>query len=144
VSVLVGRAWWRSMPFLDRDRRVQPRLRTIPVDGRASASKMFRATVRVILNEQRRRTDLSPVGIRLWGLPGCHRPGTATQKGSPDDHRSRSMHHPPYRRTVRRAAPRPADELLAALADGVLELTTSEGWRRYLRAMATLRTLFRL
>ena len=33
------------------------------------------------------------------------------------------------------------DELLAALADGVLELTTSQGWRRYLRAMATLRTL---
>jgi len=32
------------------------------------------------------------------------------------------------------------DELLAALADGVLELTTSQGWRRYLRAMATLRT----
>ena len=32
------------------------------------------------------------------------------------------------------------DELLAALADGVLELTTSDGWRRYLRAMATLRT----
>ena len=32
------------------------------------------------------------------------------------------------------------DELLATLADGVLELTTSQGWRRYLRAMATLRT----
>jgi len=32
------------------------------------------------------------------------------------------------------------DELLATLADGVLELTTSDGWRRYLRAMATLRT----
>jgi len=32
------------------------------------------------------------------------------------------------------------DELLAALADGVLERTTSDGWRRYLRAMATLRT----
>ena len=32
------------------------------------------------------------------------------------------------------------DELLAALADGVLELTTSQGWRRYLRAMTTLRT----
>jgi hypothetical protein len=31
------------------------------------------------------------------------------------------------------------DELLATLADGVLELTTSQGWRRYLRAMATLR-----
>ena len=28
------------------------------------------------------------------------------------------------------------DELLATLADGVLELTTSQGWRRYLRAMA--------
>jgi hypothetical protein len=25
------------------------------------------------------------------------------------------------------------DELLAQLADGVLELTTSQGWRRYLR-----------
>ena len=32
------------------------------------------------------------------------------------------------------------DELLATLAHGVLELTTSDGWRRYLRAMATLRT----
>ena len=32
------------------------------------------------------------------------------------------------------------DELLATLADGVLELTTSQGWRRYLRAMATQRT----
>ena len=32
------------------------------------------------------------------------------------------------------------DELLATLADGVLELTTSQGWRRYLRAMVTLRT----
>ena len=32
------------------------------------------------------------------------------------------------------------DELLATLADGVLELTTSDGWRRYLRAMTTLRT----
>ena len=32
------------------------------------------------------------------------------------------------------------DELLATLADGVLELTTSDGWRRYLRAMSTLRT----
>jgi hypothetical protein len=31
------------------------------------------------------------------------------------------------------------DELLATLADGVLELTTSDGWRRYLGAMATLR-----
>jgi len=32
------------------------------------------------------------------------------------------------------------DELLATLADGVLELTTSDGWRRYLRAITTLRT----
>jgi len=32
------------------------------------------------------------------------------------------------------------DELLATLADGVLGLTTSQGWRRYLRAMTTLRT----
>ena len=32
------------------------------------------------------------------------------------------------------------DELLATLADGVLELTTSQGWRRHLRARATLRT----
>ena len=32
------------------------------------------------------------------------------------------------------------DELLATLADGVQALTTSDGWRRYLRAMATLRT----
>jgi len=50
-------------------------------------------------------------------------------------------------RTPRRTAERSAeqrrarqDELLATLADGVLELTTSDGWRRYLRAMATLRT----
>jgi len=32
------------------------------------------------------------------------------------------------------------DELLATLADGVQSLTTSDGWRRYLRAMTTLRT----
>ena len=32
------------------------------------------------------------------------------------------------------------DELMATLADGVQALTTSDGWRRYLRAMATLRT----
>ena len=32
------------------------------------------------------------------------------------------------------------DELLATLADGVQALTTSDGWRRYLRAMSTLRT----
>ena len=32
------------------------------------------------------------------------------------------------------------DELLTTLADGVQALTTSDGWRRYLRAMATLRT----
>lgn len=32
------------------------------------------------------------------------------------------------------------EELLAELADGVQALTTSEGWRPYLRAMATLRT----
>lgn len=32
------------------------------------------------------------------------------------------------------------DELLTALADGVRSLTTSDGWHRYLRAMATLRT----
>ena len=49
-------------------------------------------------------------------------------------------------RTIRRTAGQSAeqrrarqDELLATLADGVLELTTSQGWRRYLRAMATLR-----
>ncbi len=36
------------------------------------------------------------------------------------------------------------DELLATLADGVLELTTSDGWRRYLRAMATLRAPIRV
>ena len=32
------------------------------------------------------------------------------------------------------------DELLTTLADGVQALTTSDGWRRYLRAMAALRT----
>lgn len=32
------------------------------------------------------------------------------------------------------------DQLLATLADGVQSLTTSDGWRRYLRAMRTLRT----
>ena len=32
------------------------------------------------------------------------------------------------------------DELLGALADGVQALTTSDGWRRYLRGMSTLRT----
>lgn len=32
------------------------------------------------------------------------------------------------------------DELLTTLADGVQALTTSDGWRRYLQAMATLRT----
>jgi hypothetical protein len=32
------------------------------------------------------------------------------------------------------------DQLLATLADGVQSLTTSDGWRRYLRAMTTLRT----
>ena len=32
------------------------------------------------------------------------------------------------------------DELMGALADGVQALTTSDGWRRYLRAMSTLRT----
>jgi hypothetical protein len=32
------------------------------------------------------------------------------------------------------------DELLTTLADGVQALTTSDGWRRYLRAMTTLRT----
>ena len=46
---------------------------------------------------------------------------------------------PPNPRTVRRATPRPAGQLLATLADGVQSLTTSDGWRRYLRAMATLR-----
>jgi hypothetical protein len=45
---------------------------------------------------------------RFVGTTGYHRPGTATQTGSPDDHRNRSPHHLPYRRTVRRAAPRPA------------------------------------
>ena len=47
----------------------------------------------------------------------------------------------------RRGSPQSADkrrarqeELLGALADGVQALTTSDGWRRYLRAMATLRT----
>ena len=50
-------------------------------------------------------------------------------------------------RTIRRTAGQSAeqrrarqDELLATLADDVLELTTSQGWRRYLRAMTTLRT----
>jgi len=50
-------------------------------------------------------------------------------------------------RTTRRTAGQSAeqrrarqDELLATLADGVLELTTSDGWLRYLRAMAALRT----
>lgn len=32
------------------------------------------------------------------------------------------------------------DELLTTLADGVQALTTSDGWRRYLQAMASLRT----
>jgi len=47
----------------------------------------------------------------------------------------------------RRGSPQSADkrrarqeELLATLADGVQALTTSDGWRRYLRAMSTLRT----
>ena len=47
----------------------------------------------------------------------------------------------------RRGSPQSADkrrarqeELLGALADGVQALTTSQGWRRYLRAMTTLRT----
>ena len=47
----------------------------------------------------------------------------------------------------RRGSPQSADqrrarqeELLGALADGVQALTTSAGWRRYLRAMSTLRT----
>ena len=47
----------------------------------------------------------------------------------------------------RRGSPQSADkrrarqeELLGALADGVQALTTSDGWRRYLRAMSTLRT----
>jgi hypothetical protein len=33
------------------------------------------------------------------------------------------------------------DELLATLTDGVQSLTTSDGWRRYLRAMTTLHLL---
>ena len=47
----------------------------------------------------------------------------------------------------RRGSPQSADkrrarqeELLGALADGVQALTTSDGWRRHLRAMSTLRT----
>ena len=47
----------------------------------------------------------------------------------------------------RRGSPQSADkrrarqeELLATLADGVQALTTSDGWRRYLRGMSTLRT----
>lgn len=32
------------------------------------------------------------------------------------------------------------DELLATLADVAQALTTSDGWRRYLRAMTTMRT----
>ena len=76
------------------------------------------------------------LGIRLSGLPGCHRPGTTTGNTT-DDHRNP---HPPLPRTVRGTRRARQDELLTTLADGVQALTTSDGWRRYLRAMASLRT----
>jgi hypothetical protein len=60
-------------------------------------------------------------------------------KGSPHDHchRTRTRRTPGLTTEQRRTR---QDELLATLADGVQSLTTSDGWRRYLRAMTTLRT----
>ena len=69
---------------------------------------------------------------------GVTDPGPLPTKGSPHDHRNRNPYPPNPRLSAERRARQ--DELLAQLADGVQTLTTSDGWRRYLRAMRTLRT----
>src|SRR5664279_2458426 len=82
--------------------------------------------------------DRPRLGIRLRGLPGCHRPGTATQRRAhPDDHRHPC---PPNRRTLSRAAPRPSGRTPGRPRRRRPRADHVAGWRRYLRAMATLRT----
>ena len=76
-------------------------------------------------------------GYVCWDFPDVTDPGLIPKKGSPDDHRN------PTRRTQDRppssAAP-DRNELLGHARRGVQSLTSSDGWRRYLRAMTTLRT----
>src|SRR5664280_1024684 len=96
---------------------------------------------------------IGPTGRGVAGQPCVRLFGdtfVGTSRVSPTRDRYPRRAHPMTTATATRTRRTPGlsaeqrrarqDELLATLADGVLELTTSDGWRRYLRAMATLRT----
>src|SRR5664279_1373638 len=93
----------------------------------------------------RQRGGRSALTVRLWGYVcwdflGVHRPGTRYRRGDnlmTTATPTRSRRGSPQSADKRHAR---QDELMGALADGVQALTTSDGWRRYLRAMSTLRT----